>query len=100
MNTSHLLLAVVLCATAVLAAVPEHRVKSIPGLHKMPPYVIFSGYVSPTEDHHLHYTFVKANVKDAMAAPLVLWLNGGPVRRRGRAMDRFAAHPHRRVARP
>ena len=70
--------ALALLAVAARAAPAEDRVHAMPGLDKMPPYAVYSGYVQPTEAHHLQYTFLKANKKDSMAAPLVLWLPGGP----------------------
>lgn len=40
---------------------------------------IYSGYLSTDKaGRQIHYMFVQANVSDPSAAPLTLWLNGGP----------------------
>jgi carboxypeptidase C (cathepsin A) len=40
---------------------------------------IYSGYLDASKPgRQIHYIFVEANVTDSKAAPLTLWLNGGP----------------------
>lgn len=40
---------------------------------------IYSGYLNANKPgRQIHYMFVQAGVEDANAAPLTLWLNGGP----------------------
>ena len=40
---------------------------------------IYSGYLDAAKPgRQIHYMFVQANVSDPNAAPLTIWLNGGP----------------------
>ena len=40
---------------------------------------LYSGYLdTATSGRRIHYVFVQANVTDPNAAPLTVWLNGGP----------------------
>lgn len=40
---------------------------------------LYSGYLNTNKpDRQIHYVYVQANVSDPSAAPLTVWLNGGP----------------------
>uniref|UniRef100_A0A5K3FT99 Carboxypeptidase n=1 Tax=Mesocestoides corti TaxID=53468 RepID=A0A5K3FT99_MESCO len=54
------------------------RVYYLPGFLRPFDFEIYSGYLEgQTENIQLHYVFVEAETNSS-AAPLVLWLNGGP----------------------
>ena len=76
------LLALAVLAAPVHAAVPEHAVMSLPGWSGALPSKHFSGTLdiaskATGEAGALHYWLIEAE-NNAAAAPIVLWLNGGP----------------------
>ncbi len=60
------------------AASADDRITSLPGLAQMPPFAMYSGYVSiEGTPQNLFYWFVESASNPA-EDPLVLWMNGGP----------------------
>jgi serine carboxypeptidase-like clade 1 len=60
-------------------AAPVHdEVQSLPGWEGPLPSRHFSGFLEVRPSYHLHYVFVESSGPDPTAAPVVLWLNGGP----------------------
>ena len=73
-----------LAAQPATAAVPAHRVTSLPGWPEQQlPSAIYSGYITVPappphrEPRHLHYVFVES-MRDPAKDPVMLWVNGGP----------------------
>lgn len=74
------LLAVAASAAVAVAAPPGALITSLPGLAEMPPFKMYSGYITvrpPPANHSLFYWFVTAASNPA-TAPLVTWFTGGP----------------------
>ncbi|VDO77934.1 unnamed protein product [Heligmosomoides polygyrus] len=53
------------------------EIKNLPGLTFVPNFKQYSGYLNGSDKHRLHYWLVQAP-SQFVAAPLLLWLNGGP----------------------
>jgi len=75
------LLALVAMATAILAvpstkAAYKDLVRDLPGLGHPTSFNQYSGYLMGDDTTYIHYWFVEA--QKGSAAPLLLWLNGGP----------------------
>ena len=62
---------------STLAAPEEDRVAYLPNLEGNLDVRMYSGYLQPTREDHVHYLLVESDYKDS-SEPLVLWLNGGP----------------------
>ena len=54
----------------------EDRVIELPGLEGNMDVSMYSGYLRPTTQDHVHYVLVESEFRET--DPLVLWLNGGP----------------------
>ena len=61
----------------VLCAADEHRITSLPGLSRMPPWAMYAGTVQVAGNASLFYWFVESQAAPSRD-PLLLWLNGGP----------------------
>ncbi|VDP99457.1 unnamed protein product [Trichobilharzia regenti] len=56
----------------------DDRIVDLPGVDTPPIFKQYSGYLSGADDNiQLHYWLVESSF-DPEAAPLLLWLNGGP----------------------
>eukprot|EP01097_Dermamoeba_algensis_P004390 TRINITY_DN2873_c0_g1_i5.p1 TRINITY_DN2873_c0_g1~~TRINITY_DN2873_c0_g1_i5.p1 ORF type:complete len:338 (-),score=52.01 TRINITY_DN2873_c0_g1_i5:648-1613(-) len=68
---------VVAFVLVVNAAIPEHKITSLPGLDTKLPFEMYSGYVTLSSGRSYFYWFVES-ARNPQSDPLVLWLNGGP----------------------
>ena len=55
----------------------DDRVTSLPGVDPLPPWAMYSGYVTVGGGRQLFYWLFESQ-RDASTDPLVLWMNGGP----------------------
>ena len=53
------------------------KITDLPGLDFQTTYDQYSGYLNISEGRHLHYWLTEAQ-SNPDAAPLVVWMNGGP----------------------
>jgi hypothetical protein len=73
-----LLIATVIVST-VIAAPPNARIVTLPGLKTPPTFNQYSGYITVNQsaDRNLFYWFLEAQTVTP-TTPVVLWMNGGP----------------------
>lgn len=65
----------------MLASSHEHEIIRLPGYDKPINFRQYGGYLeaNSTNGRHLYYWFVESQ-RDPANDPVVLWMNGGPVR--------------------
>lgn len=68
--------AILLLLCPAQGAPHEDRVIELPGLEGNMDVSMYSGYLRPTTQDHVHYVLVESEFRET--DPLVLWLNGGP----------------------
>lgn len=79
-----------LLLTSVVATSPEeHLVVALPGLNDGDlPTKQYAGHIPVVDGFHFYWLFESASA-DPSSDPLVIWLNGGPVRDETRSRDSF-----------
>ncbi|XP_030832107.1 lysosomal protective protein [Strongylocentrotus purpuratus] len=77
-NTVPVLLVLLsLWSSAVLGAQKADLITNLPGLAKQPSFNQYSGYLSGTANHMLHYWYVESE-NSPTKDPLIVWLGDGP----------------------